>query len=97
MKLKKTITRILSTAMIISLLLCMTGCGNKKKDVLDDETISAYQQMSSLLTQYKELLEGDSEVSDEKYDEMIEWFSTTEQTLKDAKAEIEAAVSSVTE
>src|SRR5574344_1632304 len=50
---------------------------NDNPDMFDDDTISTFQEMSALLTQYKELLDGDTEISDEKYDEMITWFSTT--------------------
>lgn len=118
MKLKKTITAILSFAMIFSMMLGLTGCGSQKKeeaieafnktsevfdetvelinanpDVVSEATFNSYQEMQVLLTQYKELLEGDDEISDESYDEMIEWFGDAEEELKEFKSEIEAAIS----
>ena len=56
---------------------------------------STFQQMSELLSQYKDILEGDSEIEDDKYDEMIEWFGTAESWISDAKAEIETALADV--
>ncbi len=68
---------------------------NANADKIDDEVISTFQQMSELLSQYKDILEGDSEIEDDKYDEMIEWFGTAESWISDAKAEIETALADV--
>lgn len=115
---KKIITLLLSTVMILSLTLCLAGCGDNPKkqeaidafnttstefnevatlindnaDAIDSEVIEIFQEMSALLSEYKDILEGDAEISDEKYDEMIEWFGTAQDWIKDAKAEIESAV-----
>ena len=61
-------------------------------EVLDEELISVFQEMSSLLGQYKELLEGEDELTDEKYDEIIEWLGTADDWIKDTKNEIETAL-----
>lgn len=67
---------------------------NANPDVVSEETFNSYQDMQDLLTKYKELLEGDDEISDENYDKMIEWFGEAEEELKGLKSEIEAAISS---
>ena len=69
---------------------------NENADVIDDEIISVYTEMSALLTEYKNLLEGDAEVSDEKFDEMIAWFESARTILTDSKAEIEAGLAALT-
>lgn len=63
---------------------------NENSSAIDADIISTFQEMSALLTQYKGILEGDSDISDEKYDEMIEWFSSVNDWTKDAKADIES-------
>lgn len=62
---------------------------NENADSIDDQLISVFQEMSALLTQYKDILEGDEELSDEKYDEMITWFGTVKDWTKSANAAIE--------
>ena len=66
---------------------------NANADAIDGELVSVFQEMSSLLTQYKDLLEGSDELTDEKYDEMITWFGTAESWIKEAKAGIETMIS----
>lgn len=65
---------------------------NNNSDAIDDEIISTFQEMSALLTQYKDILEGDGDITDEKYDEMIKWFSDVQTWSKDAKTDIETAL-----
>ena len=62
---------------------------NENSSAIDGDIIETFQEMSALLSQYKDILESNSEVSDEKYDEMIEWFGSLKDWTKDAKADIE--------
>jgi predicted DNA-binding protein YlxM (UPF0122 family) len=115
---KKVLTALLSVTVILSLVLCLSGCSvnekqqeaidafnttsasfnevatliNNNSDAIDDEIISTFQEMSALLTQYKDILEGDGDITDEKYDEMIKWFSDVQTWSKDAKTDIETAL-----
>lgn len=66
---------------------------NENSDNLDISVISTYQQMSELLNKYTDILQGDGEISDEKYDEMIAWFDQVEDWIQDTKAEIETMLS----
>lgn len=66
---------------------------NENSDNLDNTVISNYQQMSELLNKYTDILQGDQEISDEKYDEMIAWFDDVEVWIQDTKAEIETMIS----
>lgn len=65
---------------------------NANADVLDDELISTFQDMSEVLTQYKGILESDDVLEDDKYDEMITWLNDVKDWTADAKAEIENAI-----
>ena len=111
---KKVLTALLSVTVILSLVLCLSGCSvnekqqeaidafnttsasfnevatliNNNSDAIDDEIISTFQEM----TQYKDILEGDGDITDEKYDEMIKWFSDVQTWSKDAKTDIETAL-----
>ena len=55
---------------------------NENSSAIDGDIIETFQEMSALLSQYKDILEGNSEVSDEKYDEMIEWFGSVKDWTK---------------
>ena len=66
---------------------------NENIDRLDASVVSDYQQMSELLNKYTDILQGDQEISDEKYDEMIAWFDQVEGWIQDTKAEIESMLS----
>lgn len=70
---------------------------NANADKLDDEAITTFQQMSDLLSTYKDILESDAEIEDDKYDEMIEWFGTAKKWIKEIKAELNAAFDSSAE
>lgn len=65
---------------------------NNNSDKINSEVISTYQEMSNLLNQYTQILESDEDLSDEKYDEMINWFKSVEDWVKETKTEIEAMV-----
>ncbi len=69
---------------------------NANADSIDDEIISVYKDLSALLTEYKELLESDTELTDEKYDEIIAWLGTAHTAVSDAKTEIETALAALT-
>ena len=45
--------------------------------------------MSALLNQYTEILQGDAEIEDSKYDEMIEWFDQVQTWIGETKTYIE--------
>ena len=62
---------------------------NANQGVIDDETIGLFQNMSDLLTQYKDMLEGDETLDDAQYDEMIQWFSEVQTWAADTKTTIE--------
>ena len=58
---------------------------NENADSMKEDDIKTFQEMSELLTTYKNLLEGDGEISDEKYDEMITWFGTVLNLISQVK------------
>ena len=61
---------------------------NENAGVIDDDTISTFQEMSSVLSEYTELLSQDDVLDDAKYDEMIEWFASVKSWTKEAEASI---------
>lgn len=67
---------------------------NENADSMKEDDIKTFQEMSELLTTYKNLLEGDGEISDEKYDEMITWFSTVQNWISQVKTELNGAFNS---
>ena len=67
---------------------------NANKDLLSDETMTVFQQMSALLNQYSEVLQGET-VSDEQYDAMIEWFDSVEKWITAAEEELDMVMESV--
>ena len=62
---------------------------NENKDFLDSDIVDTYKQMSALLNQYTEILQGDAEIEDSKYDEMIEWFDQVQTWIGETKTYIE--------
>lgn len=66
---------------------------NDNSEYLDETVIYNYQQMSELLNKYTDILQGDGEISDEKYDEMLAWFDDVEIWIQDTRAEIETMIS----
>ena len=58
---------------------------NENAGVIDDDTISTFQEMSSVLSEYTELLSQDDVLDDAKYDEMIEWFASVKSWTKEAE------------
>ena len=61
---------------------------NENKDFLDSDIVDTYQQMSALLNQYTEILQGDAEIEDSKYDEMIEWFGSVKDWVAAVKDDV---------
>ena len=45
-------------------------------------------EMADVLQRHKELLEGDTEIEEDKLNEMIEWYGTVEEWVSDVKAEL---------
>lgn len=45
-------------------------------------------EMADVLQQHKELLEEDTEIEEDKLNEMIEWYGTVEEWVSDVKAEL---------
>lgn len=68
---------------------------NDNADSIDDEVITTFQDMSSLLSKYKENLESDLELTDEEYDKMIKWFGEAEDWIKESKTELENGLSNL--
>ena len=62
---------------------------NANKDFIDSDLVDTYRQMSELLNQYTAILQGDAEISDEKYDEMISWFDEVLTWVGQTKSYIE--------
>lgn len=58
---------------------------NENPSAYDQEVINVMKEMAALLNQHKELLEGDTEIDEEKLNEMIEWYGTVEQWAEDIK------------
>ncbi|MBO5352122.1 MAG: hypothetical protein J6J42_05455 [Lachnospiraceae bacterium] len=52
-----------------------------------EELISVMVDMSGLLTEYKELLQGDTEVTEEDLDAMIAWFAEVDGWVAEVKTE----------
>ena len=67
---------------------------NENADSMKEDDIKTFQEMSELLTTYKNLLEGDGEISDEKYGEMITWFGTVQNWISQVKTELNGAFNS---
>ncbi len=62
---------------------------NENKDMIDSDLVDTYVQMSDLLNQYTEILKGDTELEDEKYDEMMAWFDQVSTWVSTTKTAIE--------
>ena len=62
---------------------------NENKEWIDSDTLDVYRQMSDLLNQYTEILQGDAELEDAKYDEMIAWFDQVLTWVNETKTYIE--------
>lgn len=63
---------------------------NADIDAYDEEVISVMNQMADVLEQHKALLEGDDEISQEKLDEMMNWYGEVDTWVKSVKAEIDS-------
>ena len=61
---------------------------NANPDAYDQESIDTMVEMADLLNQYKEILEGDNDLSEEDLNDMIEWFGTVDEWVADVKAEL---------
>lgn len=61
---------------------------NANPDAYDQDVIDTMIEMADVLQQHKELLEGDTEIEEDKLNEMIEWYGTVEEWVSDVKAEL---------
>lgn len=61
---------------------------NADLDAYDQDVIDTMVEMADVLQQHKELLEGDTEIEEDKLNEMIEWYGTVEEWVSDVKAEL---------
>lgn len=61
---------------------------NANPDAYDQDVIDTMVEMADVLQQHKELLEGDTEIEEDKLNEMIEWYGTVEEWVSDVKAEL---------
>lgn len=62
---------------------------NANPDAYPDDVVSAVSDMADVLIQHKEMLEDDSvELDEDKLNEMIEWYGTVEDWVKEAKTDL---------
>ncbi len=61
---------------------------NADPGAYDQEVIDTMVEMANLLNQYKEILEGDNDLSEEDLDNMIAWFGTVDEWIADVNAEL---------
>lgn len=60
---------------------------NQDAGAYDAELIDAMIQMSDVLSQHKALLEGDQELTEEKLNEMMEWYGDVEDWVASVRAD----------
>lgn len=70
---------------------------NENAGVIDDDTISTFKEMSSVLSEYTELLSKDDVLDDAKYDEMIDWFASVKSWTKEAETSINDMINAANE
>ena len=61
---------------------------NADIEAYDPEVIETMTEMANVLTQHKELLESDQELTQEKLDEMIAWYADVEEWVDSIKADL---------
>ena len=66
---------------------------NQNADVINEELFAVYQQMGDMIAEYKVVFEGDTELTDEGYDELISNLTGVDEWLASAKQEIEMEIS----
>lgn len=54
---------------------------NENPGVVNEATVSDFVTMAELLNTYGDMLRDGEDQTDEKYDEMIEWFSAVDENL----------------
>ena len=57
-------------------------------DEYPEEALEVIAQMGEALTLHKQTLESDQELTEEKLNEMIEWYNTVDQWVVDIKADL---------
>ena len=63
---------------------------NENAEYIDPEVITTFQDMAALLNQYSEILSSNTEIEQEKLDEMTAWFGEALEWSNNAKTELEA-------
>lgn len=58
---------------------------NADPESYDDELIEVMQDMSELLLQYKDILSGDQELTEEDLTAIIEWLGTVDEWIVEVK------------
>lgn len=61
---------------------------NQNPDMYDQEVFDTMNAMADVLNQHAALLESDQEISEEKLNEMIEWYGTVEDWVADIKTDL---------
>lgn len=61
---------------------------NADPGAFDDEVVSTMVEMAELLQEHKALLEGNDEISQDKLDEMIEWYGEVEEWVDAVKTDL---------
>ena len=61
---------------------------NKDIEAYPQEVIDLMVEMSEALTLHKETLESDEELTEEKLNEMIEWYNVVDQWVIDLKKDL---------
>lgn len=62
---------------------------NADIEAYPEEIVDVMIEMANLMGEYKGLLEGDQEFTEEQLNEMIAWFESVEEWVAQAKAEFE--------
>ena len=59
-------------------------------DMFDESNIATMEEMTALLNQYDELLGGNTEISQEQLDEIVQWLTQVEEWAASVDAELDA-------
>lgn len=64
---------------------------NANADVIEDDILADCQSMSEMLQRYGDILNTRDDLTDDQYDEMIDWFATVEQWSNDLNDMLDAS------
>lgn len=62
---------------------------NANPDAYAQDVFDTMNEMADVMTQHKELLESDEEITQEKLDEMIAWYGDVLEWVESVKTELE--------